>query len=344
MSHGLIITDCDPLDASFDRYVRLNQAARLYFDAGCSLDVVFLGNRHFDIDLFDQSPLVVDGAAGIGILPSDLRHHHEDHANPHLLELIAGLRGERDAYDIVHLDQVLVQPRKDLGRCWMVDSYDCPFGRPWNDQRFDVLFAADDEVRSANADLADQSIRLPPGVLDASQRHSGQMIGWVGPFNSTLVQRWTELLDVLARRGARLRPGVLLAGEGADAVRVPPALSTSVVTTGTVSPGAVRALALAVLPSGDADGWLARLTSLIAAECPVLTVAEVAGKFQDRWHLPTCEDANGFADAIEAWCAGQGCEAIHATTRTSAEAFSYDRAAMHSHVKNSLPVLERAAT
>lgn len=342
MTRALIITDCDPIGAGYDRRARLTQTAQLYRDFGLGLDVIFLAGRDFEPVLERSSALVLDDVRQIGVLPLQSRHHHRDRDNPYLFDLIAGLRGTREPYTAIHLDQVLFRPKESLGRTWIADCYDAPFDGAWDDRKFDLLFAAFDEGRSRNSDLAVQSVRLPLAVPPDPVPHTGEMIGWVGRFSSALADRWSDLLNVLAERGVRLHGGILLAGAGAKAIAVPASLSSSVVRTETPTPGAERALALAVLPSDGADRWIARATLLIDSGCPVLTVGKFGHLFEGRWHLPTHDEAGAFADTIGAWCEGLNRNGLIAATNSTADAFDYDRLAMQSYVKDSLGILNSA--
>lgn len=337
MLHALIVTDCDPIAPSLDRQLRLAQVQRLYRSAGAKLDIIFLGCRSFGPADDHVVHRVFNGFDRVGTLPDNARRDYLDQDNPRLFNLIGAMRPNGQAFDAVHLDQVLVRPSDDLADTWVLDTYDAAWEGPEEGRKFDALFAAFDGLRAHNADFAIHAMRMPLGLPERSVR-KGEMIGWVGDFGNGLADRWSEVLDVLAQRGVQVRNGVLLAGPDAHWVRVPKVMAHLVIKSTNPKPGAERALGLAVLPADNAKSWLGRITLQIAAGCPVLTSPAIGEMYEDRWHLPTYQDANGFADAIEHWCSGENREALHAATSYCDAAFRYDGAAMDAYVRSAVPV------
>ncbi|MEM7056676.1 MAG: hypothetical protein AAF557_03745 [Pseudomonadota bacterium] len=337
MKHVLIVSDCDPVNPELDRQIRLAQIIRLYGMAAAKLDIAFLCRRSFSLSADHRLHRVFDDFDQIGMLPHTARHDHLDQDNPHLFDLIARLRRDQKPYDVIHSDRVLVRPNDYLADTWILDTYDAAWEGPWDGRKFDALLATFDWLQAHNAEFAIKSLRLPMGLSNRS-RTNGAMIGWVGHFGNGLADRWSELLDILARRGVRLAEGVLLAGPDAHWVHVPPVLSPFVVKSDDPAPGAGRALALAVLPGHEAKEWLAPLTWSVAAGCPVLTTSTIAGNFASLWHLPTSSDAEGFADLICAWCDDQNRDDLKDAARTSAAAFRDDSAATDAFLRAAMPV------
>ncbi len=337
MDHVLIITDCDPITPDLERRLRLAQIQRLYQKAGADLDIVFLGRRSFKSAEGQALHRIFKGIERVGMLPDKARRDYLDQNNPHLFELIKAMRPNGVPFDAVHLDQVLVRPSDELAATWVLDTYDAAWEGPWVGRKFDALLAAFDGLRAHNAEFARHPMRLPLELPNVSGRR-GSMIGWAGDFGNGLADRWSELLDVLADRGVQVRDGLLLAGPDVHWIRVPKVMSHLVVRSNDPKPGSGLALGLAVLPGDDAKAWLGRLTQQIAVGCPVLTTPGIAQMCDDRWHLPTCQGAHGFADGIEGWCDGRNRDDLLEATETSSEAFRYDSLAMDAYLRSALPI------
>lgn len=342
MKRALFVTDCDPVSPGLERRLRLAQLRKIYRDAGLILDILFLTSRAFDPRNRQTVNALFDEFDQIGILPHTARQGHRDQDNPLISGMMDSMRRMNATYHLVHLDQVLTPVSDRLGENWVLDTYDAAWEGPLADRAFDAILATFEDLRAHNTKFAEMSFRLPLQQPQCAKQ-TGRMIGWVGAFYDDLAGRWSELLELLAHRGVNPSDGILLAGAGANHIRVPRVLSPLVVTSDTPKPGAERALGLAVLPSERTHGWLANLTAVIAGKGPVLTTGTVAKHFEDRWHLPSYPDISALAYAIADWCEGKDRDSLRAAADASSQAFRLDSATTSAALRDALPVLRGSA-
>ena len=181
-----------------------------------------------------------------------------------------------------------------------------------------------------------RSLRLPLVPDAATQRLAGTgpgaAMGWCGAWPEGLAAALGLVLEATARAGLDPSSGLWLAGEGAECVEIPKIFLRRL----TRRSGNRLALGLALLPLTDPAPVLGDIVALVAGGCPVLTTPEVAAAFEDRWHLPTAETPEGFADLARFWLDPATRDELGAAARRTRDAFHDDRERMTRYVAGEL--------
>jgi len=330
---AVIVTADDPT-AGPVQAARLTQIAGLYRRAGLTVDAVIVGT-----DWARSDPArALAGGRRLAIVPADpgtAGGALSGRTAGRVYEALAALREAGPVPSVVHLDGVILAPARDLGAAWVFDARDgTDPGQVPGD--LDLVLAAHEALRRALA-RDRPTVRLPYPV-PARPHRPGAMLGWVGPIDAAAAERWSALLDMLAGWGHHLTGGLLLAGPGAEAVRVPRIFQPHLVQETEASPGAHRALALAVLASDGVAGQMAHLSALLAGAVPVVTAAPMAEIAEDRWHLPVADGPRTMAEIIARWAGHAGADDLSAAAERTRAAHLYDQAAMAALFLAALPL------
>ena len=297
---------------------RIRQCAEIYARAGLDTDIL------------------AEGGSAVDSLPA--RRLAVWRTEAQIPALLHQLHRETEA-DLIHFAAGIppavwpLRPGETLG------VVDCNLPRSQGalrSGRLDMLLAEIEADRRAMTQMSVEAIRLPVRLPVTPGRRLGRkaVIGGWGHWDADLVEGWDRLCSALT--DAAILPGarLLLAGPGAEGVRLSSCPMTVIRRAG-AGPSALRTLDVMVVPASASPQRRSEVVAALARGCPVLAIEPLAKLFEHRWHLPQPGDHGGLARwlgrALPLWQDSPPSDLGHRLERTR-QAFLDDQAAMEAHV------------
>ncbi|MEL6479307.1 MAG: hypothetical protein AAFR17_18410 [Pseudomonadota bacterium] len=180
------------------------------------------------------------------------------------------------------------------------------------------------------------AMRLPPRLVRAARLrpNASGLFGWWGTWTGELEAGWRDLTEKMNELHCLPAGAILLAGPGAERVRLP-AAPVPVIRRPAADASCLRALDIAVLPE-TGGARVAEAYAALASGTPVLSLADWTRQFEDRWHLPAGRDAGHLAgllaEHMPVWEPAAAGQRLAGGLASTLQAFRRDQQVMEAYI------------